>query len=460
MKRWLKSLSFAIILLLLSYLYLLSMNFESAEAYLESFISYENNLDNLNYSDETFNLNNLKIFLKNYSLNYNSLKFIHVAGSKGKGSTCTLISDYLSKVLPTNVGLFTSPHILTVKERFSVNSENIKSKLFVSIVEDLKEYIDSIGGIKACSLTYFDLLLVVAFDFFIRNSCEYVVLEVGLGGRLDSTNIIESPELAIISLIENEHSLILGDTLGEIIDEKLGILKSKHPVIVGIQNEEGNFLIRQKLNSRLNVFYVDDFNFFECLDLTDSIIENCKLSKKSLKDVELNCFSLDSARLTNAKLAYLSLYILFEYVDCVVFKNVLKNFNLSARFDIRKFASKTVIFDMAHTKSSIKNLLDSLLTLNVKNPIFLLGFLKDKDIESIFPLFKEFSVLCESKFVFTSSHFERGFNPKYLSDIFPLDSIFEYNSKLTYQKLLKNLSDDQVLIVSGSHFLVSEILSI
>ena len=169
------------------------MDFEGAKKYLEKFISYEE-IKDFHYGEDTFNLDRFKKFLKDLKIDYSKLKFVHVGGSKAKGSVATITAQYLWNS-GYKVGLFTSPHILEVTERFCLNGKDISKDRFIDIVEFLKDFCDDSG------LTYFEILTVIALKFFVDEDVDYAVLEVGLGGRLDSTNIV-NPELSIITTIE------------------------------------------------------------------------------------------------------------------------------------------------------------------------------------------------------------------------------------------------------------------
>ena len=233
------------------------MEFGSALEYLEKFVSYEKLL-NIPYGEKAFNLENLRDFLRDFGVDYNSqqIKFIQVAGSKGKGTVCTLISNYLVKNAK-HVGLFTSPHFIDIRERIRINDQMISQEKFANIVSEIAVFIDSQGGQANCKLTYFDLLTVIALKFFIDGGVEYMVLEVGMGGRLDSTSVVK-PNLCVLTRVEEEHLGVLGNNLEEILLEKLGILKEGVPLVVCAQSDEAKILIENHLKGREKVSFVAD----------------------------------------------------------------------------------------------------------------------------------------------------------------------------------------------------------
>ncbi len=155
-----------------------------------------------------------------------SLKFIHVAGTNGKGSFCAMLSSAL-KSAGYKVGTFTSPYVKTFNERMAINGEMISNDELVALTERVKPIADKMAE----KPTEFELITAIAFEYFAQNSCDYVVLECGLGGRLDSTNIIDTPVLSVITGIDFDHTSILGDTIEKIAFEKAGIIKPSVPCL-------------------------------------------------------------------------------------------------------------------------------------------------------------------------------------------------------------------------------------
>ncbi len=393
------------------------MNFEKAQNYLQSFVNYERFMK-MNYNENDFDLHRFKAFLEDFSLDYGKLKYVHVAGSKGKGTVCSLFAQYLWKS-GYKVGLYTSPHILSITERFWLNGANISESVFATAVAELKAFIDLRDN---CELTYFELLTALAFKLFIDAGVDYVVLEVGLGGRLDATNVV-IPELSIITKVEMEHVGILGNNLSEIMTEKLGIVKEGRPVLVAKQSEEGQHLVGSKLSGRSDVFFAKD-----SIDLQ----------------------SADLAKKENGRLVFQALKLLLGEVDLEVFMDVFDDFQMMGRVDIRQIDGKNVVFDMAHTVSSMENLIKSI---PGDDFVFLVSMLKGKDISGVLKIIEDVA----SKIVFTSCHKERGLTGEDLA-VFA-DGDVEEDCVLAYNRLFSELKRDQVLVVTGSHFLIAKILS-
>jgi len=391
------------------------MDFRRAINYLQSFVDYEKMVD-VNYDENRFNLEKVKRFLGDFGVEYKRLRFVHVAGSKGKGSVANLIADYLSAI-GQDTGLYTSPHIVDLRERIQINGEMISKEIFVLAVSDFKEFVDSN---PSCDLTYFEILTVLALKIFVEKGVKYAVLEVGLGGRVDATNVVV-PELSLLTRVEMEHKGILGDTLEEILNEKLGIVKEGVPLVVGAQSSEVRGLIEKKLKGKDNLYFVEG--------------------------------SFDSAFAENGRLAFIALRVLLGETDQIVFDRVYDEFSLIGRFDIREIDGRTVVFDVAHTVNSAKNLLRELdCFFSGKKLVFLISMMKGKQIGEILNMISEVA----EKIVFTNSHEQRGMSAKELAKI--IKGEVEGDCLTAYQALFDSMKKDQVLVVTGSSFLVGKIL--
>ncbi len=182
-----------------------------------------------------------------------SLKFIHVAGTNGKGSFCSMLSSIL-KSAGYRVGLFTSPYVRVFNERMAINGEMISNDELAELTSRIKPFADSMDE----KPTEFELITAIAFDYFAKNNCDYVILECGLGGRLDSTNIIDTPVLTVITGIALDHTSILGNTIKEIAGEKAGIIKSKIPCLWCGTSDEASEVISKKANECSAPLYTVD----------------------------------------------------------------------------------------------------------------------------------------------------------------------------------------------------------
>jgi len=387
------------------------MNFSEAEKFLDELVSYERKRD-FDYSEKSFDLVSLKSFLDTNGVDYSNFKIVHVAGSKGKGTVSSLVANYIYG-FGKKVGLFTSPHIFTVRERILANGGLIPEDRFVFYVEELSK----MQGVGA-RITYFEALFVIALMFFKDEGCEYVVLEVGLGGRLDATNVVNS-DVSVLMPVELEHRDLLGDTLGEIVNEKIAIRKNGEPFVVAKQSVEVYGLVYKKFN--------------------DAIFVKKKGNIPVVREI---------------------LSLLFEKVDEVLLKKISNNHFMLGHFDVRQIGGHDVVFDVAHTVNSFSFLLNGLKNrFPKKNLVFLLSFMRDKDVSGILSLV--FAV--SGRVYFTSSNIERGFFAKDLKRI-SLELGFDDGVAIedcysAFGGAIADLGNDDLLVVSGSHFLVSMLLA-
>lgn len=198
--------------------------------YLYSFIDYSMTR-NLRNAAENFNLDRMRKFMELLGNPQNSYKVIHVAGTKGKGSTSALIANALLEA-GYRVGFYTSPHLTDYCERIQVNHANLPHSAFIDLMKSIRPFINLVEGI-----TTFELTTALAFLYFQQQKVDFAVVEVGLGGRLDATNVVD-PLVAVITALSLDHINVLGDTLAQIAFEKAGIIKNDRPVVISPQKEE------------------------------------------------------------------------------------------------------------------------------------------------------------------------------------------------------------------------------
>ena len=191
-----------------------------------------------------------------------NLRVIHVAGTNGKGSTSTMISNILCKN-GFNTGLFISPYVTDFRERIQYNGNMIEKAELAQCVEKVKAATDELS-IEGIHPTEFEAITATAFLYFEEKKCDFVVLEVGLGGRLDSTNVIDTPCVSVITSISLDHTAILGDTIEAIASEKCGIIKcGAETVAYPFQNEKAMEIIKNTCAERCNVLHVPDFKLLK-----------------------------------------------------------------------------------------------------------------------------------------------------------------------------------------------------
>ena len=212
------------------------MDYRSALKYILGLTNYEKSLKEL-YSPGNVDLERVRELLRRLGSPESGLGIVHIAGTKGKGSTAAMISSVLQKA-GYRVGLFTSPHLHTFRERVQINREPISAEDFAGAMEKVKPHVEEINAVGEHGyITTFEALTAMALVYFAEKQVEALVFEVGVGGRLDATNVV-TPEVSVITSISRDHTELLGETLPEIAGEKAGIIKEGVPVVVAPQVPE------------------------------------------------------------------------------------------------------------------------------------------------------------------------------------------------------------------------------
>ena len=304
------------------------------------------------------------------------LKFIHVAGTNGKGSTSSMLSEVLIRA-GYWVGLYTSPYIYRFNERIKVMGEDISDSELCELCEKLKPITDKMTD----KPTEFELITAIAFEHFKRCGCEVVVLEVGMGGRFDSTNIIRDPLLSIITGISLDHTAFLGDTTEKIAFEKAGIIKDGAPVIFGGEDEGALRVIEEVCCERGSRLYRP--SYFEIKNGHTSL-EGASFDYKNYKDVKLSL--LGEYQLRNAAVVLEAVEVLREEGLKINTGAVLDGIFAArwrARFEIIH-REPTVIFDGAHNPEGILAACESIKKYYPEGGVAVMtGVLADKDYKAI-----------------------------------------------------------------------------
>lgn len=320
-----------------------------------------------------------------------SLRFVHVAGTNGKGSFCSMLDSVLRKS-GLRVGLYTSPYIRFFNERMCVDGKPISN----DELAELTEYVKPIADEMTDKPTEFELITAIAFEFFKRHSCDVVVLEAGMGGRLDSTNIIRDPYLSVITGIALDHTAFLGDSVEKIATEKAGIIKDGSPVLFGGDDETAANVIKETAQKVGSDFYRVDYT------------ELCNIHPS------LNETVFDLGLRKNMKIKLLGMYqprnasVVINAVDILrkrgidISEKALED-GLSAavwhgRFEI--ICNKPLmIFDGAHNPQGIHSAVESIKTYFGERKVYLLtGVLRDKDYTAIA---KDLSAVASKAFTLT-----------------------------------------------------------
>jgi len=296
-----------------------------------------------------------------------SLRFIHVAGTNGKGSTTSMLSSILFEA-GYKVGTFTSPYVFRFNERMAVNGEPIADEDLAEIIEFIRPYADSMKD----SPTEFELITAVGLEYFRRMSCDIVILEAGLGGRLDSTNIIPCAVLSIITGIALDHTEILGDTTEKIAREKAGIIKNGCPVLIGNCDSGAESVIREKAREMSAGAYKVDYSRISDLEMS---LEKSVFSFKGFDEkVEISLIGAYQPR--NAAVAITAAEILG--IDKKHILAGVKSAKWPARFEILE-RSPAVIFDGSHNPEGIRATVNTVKELFPKKINVLTGVMADKE---------------------------------------------------------------------------------
>ncbi len=223
------------------------MDYQAALTYIETFIDYERSLD-FSRQARLYNLDRISLLLNQLGNPHNRLKVIHIAGSKGKGSTAALLASVLTQA-GYKTGLFTSPHLITPRERCRIDGELISAAEAAFYIDRMKPAIETVSASEFGRVSFFEIYTALAFYYFADKATDFAVIEVGLGGRLDATNVV-TPVATVITPISLEHTAILGETYAEIATEKAEIIKDGCPLVLAPQHRDARAVIEKVANER------------------------------------------------------------------------------------------------------------------------------------------------------------------------------------------------------------------
>ncbi|RAR74228.1 bifunctional folylpolyglutamate synthase/dihydrofolate synthase [Flavobacterium aciduliphilum] len=361
------------------------------------------------------------------------LKCIHVAGTNGKGSTSHLLASVLQEA-GYKVGLYTSPHLKDFKERIKINGTPIEEAFVCEFIEKNKPFF------QEHQLSFFEMTVGLAFDYFMQQKTDINIIEVGMGGRLDSTNII-TPLISVITNIGIDHTQFLGTTEAQIAFEKAGIIKNKIPVVVGEYTlETKEVFIKKAKESQSELYFASDL-----IEDTyaSSLLGDYQLQNKKTVQQTLNILSKE----TNFKIS--------KETIKKGFLQVIRNTGLQGRWQQLSEAPKTVC-DTAHNPHGLKIVLNQVAHEKFEQLHVVLGVVTDKDLEEILPLFPK-----NAKYYFCKPAVLRGLEATKLAEQAArfglLGEVCDSVSK-AYQKAQKNASMKDFIYIGGSTFVVAEVL--
>ena len=383
-----------------------------------------------------------------------SLKFIHVAGTNGKGSFCAMLSSVL-KETGIRVGTYTSPYVKVFNERMMVNGEMISNEELAEITEYIKPMADSMED----KPTEFELITAIAFEYFKRKKCQLVVLECGLGGRLDSTNVVENVLLSVITGIALDHTSILGNTISEIAREKAGIIKENTPVLfcgTGVEAQRPITEVAKTKNAP--VFFVDR----ESVNIKKQTLDGTIFDYELYKNLEISL--LGKYQVENATNVLQAIRLLnnhgFMRISEDSIRRGLKNAKWHARFEVI-LDTPLMIFDGGHNPEGVCKAVESIKAyLGEKRVYTITGVMADKDYNFIASKISEVS---KKVFCITPNN-ERALNSESYKEVF-LNLGIEAESFDTIESAINSSieqakKDNGVILCLGSLYMYGEVSEI
>jgi dihydrofolate synthase/folylpolyglutamate synthase len=397
--------------------------------------------------------NTLKLmeFLENP---HTKFKSIHIAGTNGKGS----VSHMLASVFQSagyKTGLYTSPHLKDFRERIRINGEMIKEKDVLDMTLKMTTIIEDIEP------SFFEATVAMAFEYFSKNEVDIAIIETGLGGRLDSTNVI-IPELSIITNIGYDHMNVLGNTLIEIASEKAGIIKNEVPVVVGRKDEATKEIFLNKtLETKSSLAFSADVYDSEIKDISPDMISLQLRNKITSEVYNVQCDLPGIYQKENITTVATAVDLLNEVGWKLTRSDMLnglmktkKNTSLFGRWDVLQ-KKPMIVLDVAHNEDGFLILVDHLSKFKFNQMHFVLGFSKDKEFSKILNMLP-----LNARFYFTSANSPRALEHNTLQEIAATkdvigESFTNVNEAITYA--LKNADEQDIIIVSGSIYVVGDV---
>ena len=381
---------------------------------------------------------------------HTKFKTIHVGGTNGKGS----VSHILAAILQSagyKVGLYTSPHYKDFRERVKINGDFISKKYVVDFVAKNKPIFEEIAP------SFFEMTVAMAFAYFADNQVDVAVIEVGLGGRLDSTNVI-TPELSVITNISLDHVSMLGDTLPLIAFEKAGIIKKNIPVVIGESHVETNPVFLQKANAENAAIIFADTHFE--VKRNGTFLDIYKDKKLIFKDLENDL--LGNFQLKNVATVFQSIEQLRNLDFAISDENIRTAFrDLQAMVKFMGRWQKLnenplTIADSGHNEAGVTAAVEQLKTLNFNNLYIVTGFVNDKDVSKILSLYPK-----NARYFFAKANIPRGLDVNVLTTQakdFGLEGRAYSSVKNAFWAAKKRAKEDDLILILGSIFVVGEVL--
>ena len=376
-------------------------------------------------------LSNIILICEHLNNPQNNFKSIHIGGTNGKGSCSHMLSSILQEA-NYKVGLYTSPHLVDFRERIKINGDMISKDSVLKFMHENFVFFES------NNLSFFEMTVGLAFDYFSKNKVDIAIIEVGMGGRLDSTNII-NPILSIITNISLDHTRFLGSNISDIAKEKAGIIKDNIPVVIGQTQQEISPIFTEIAKSKKSeIIFADHFIYdnYNCDLKGDYQKKNIKTVLKSTEILKHLDYKINDSHIKTG------------------LNNVFNNTGLQGRWQVIQ-RKPMIICDTAHNETALGEVISQLMDMEYSDLHFIIGFSNDKNLKKISKIFPE-----DSKYYFVQSKVGRARDAKEVKDIFKLNNRCGdyYKSIENTIKYVKGVSkENDIIFIGGSTFVVSEI---
>jgi len=412
---------------------------------------------NLRYSPEKFDLSRmfkLMALLGDPQLDYD---VIHVAGTKGKGSICAMAASIMNEA-GYKVGFYSSPHMIDFRERVKINNINMPKKMLTNYVTKLRSVIKSVEKIST-----FEIITAIAFKYFADQKVDIALIEVGMGGRLDATNVVK-PIVSVISPVSHDHMKILGNTIAKIAEEKAGIIKESVPVILSPQKRSAKEAIERIANIKGSLI-IDTSEKYEFKQIEYSLLKqsftisekasDLQVEKRPIYEIPL----LGDHQIYNAITVYACIVQLRKFgykVNETAVANWFSKVKWPGRFEVICH-KPMVIIDGAHNKDSFRKLRNTIKKyLGKKKVTLIFGVSEDKEVRSMLKIIKPYI----NHFIFTMSEHPRAMGIDEIEKVSNGVGLINYSTSEIdniIPSILKNNKQDQVYIASGSIFIAGAI---
>jgi dihydrofolate synthase/folylpolyglutamate synthase len=393
---------------------------------------------------------------------HKNFRTIHVAGTNGKGSVSHMTASVLQET-GYKVGLYTSPHLVDFRERIRVNGKMITKKFITAFINNHKSFFETFDP------SFFEISVFMAFEYFRHCHIDIAVIEVGLGGRLDATNII-SPVLSVITNIGKDHTEILGDTIGKIAAEKAGIIKKDTPVVIG-ESQKETLPVFSEFSSRLQAPIIAADKIYR-IDYSMLTVDDYQLFNVKRKDeicyVNLKCGLLGHYQRKNTvtvlaaleEIGKMSDRLPLQIIEKNIYaglRNVIKNTGFSGRWQIMQ-QNPRVVCDTAHNADGIRVVLEQVNETPYKNLHVIIGFVNDKDVNEILKYMP----------IRAAYYFVRLSVPRTMDELKLATFAVRYGLrgktfsgiKEAFKTAREKAGKDDFVIITGSNFLVADFMNL